>query len=181
VAGIVARCDARVGAFKAPANEEILGVVNLDFVIDDPTQGELNPLGVNCLRALRGRGLRVFGARTMSSDPAWRYVNVRRTVLTLMRWTEQNMTWVPFEPNTPRLWIRIQRELNVYLERLWRSGALQGAAAGEAFFVKCDAETNPPETREQGHVVTEIGLAPASPAEFIVVHVVQRAGSTQFS
>lgn len=181
VAGIIARSDKRAGVFKAPANEELVGVVDLDYFVDDQIQGELNPEGINCLRALPGRGLRVYGARTLSQDPQWRYVSVRRLFLTLTRWIEQNLAWAAFEPNTPRLWIRIQRELNVYLTRLWRADGLKGATASEAFFVKCDGETNPQEVREQGQVVTEIGLAPIQPAEFIVVHVTHRAGAIQFS
>jgi len=106
---------------------------------------------------------------------------VRRLFLTLARWIDQNLAWAAFEPNTPRLWIRIQRELTVYLTGLWRANGLKGASASEAFFVKCDAETNPQETREQGQVVTEIGMAPILPAEFVVVHVTHRAGAIQFS
>jgi phage tail sheath protein FI len=181
VAGIYARSDARVGVFKAPANEQLLDVLDLDLAIDAAIQNDLNPLGINCLRAFPGRGLRVWGARTLSLDPSWRYINVRRLFLTLTRWIDRNMSWAAFEPNTPRLWVRIQRELNVYLERLWRAGALKGTSQGEAYYVKCDAETNPPEAREQGQVTTEIGLAPASPAELIVVRIVHRAGTTQLS
>lgn len=181
VAGIIARSDARVGVFKAPANEEVVGVVDLDFFVDNRIQGALNPEGINCLRSLAGRGLRLYGARTLSQDPQWRYVSVRRLFLTLARWIEQNMAWATFEPNTPRLWNRIQRELNVYLAGLWRLGALKGNTASDAFFVKCDAETNPQDIREQGQVVTDIGIAPTLPAEFIVVHVTHRADSIQFS
>lgn len=181
VAGIFARSDARLGVFKAPANEELAGVASLDFVLDGQTHGDLNVESINCLRALPGRGLRVLGARTLSRDPSWSYLNVRRTFLTLARWIDRNMAWAPFEPNTPRLWNRLSRELTGYLRKLWQQGALQGATAQEAFFVKCDAETNPQDARDRGEVTTEVGLAPASPAEFIVVHVTQRAGSTQLS
>jgi phage tail sheath protein FI len=181
IAGIFARSDARVGVFKAPANEELLSVLDLEFPIDAVIQEGLNPEGINCLRAFPGRGMRVWGARTLSPDPSWRYINVRRLFLTLTRWIDRNMAWAAFEPNTPRLWIRIQRELDVYLGQLWQAGALKGASAAEAFYVKCDAETNPADEREQGRVTTEIGLAPASPAEFIVVRIVHRAGAAQLS
>jgi hypothetical protein len=181
VAGIYARSDTRVGVFKAPANEELLSVLDLEFPIDAATQDGLNPEGINCLRAFPGRGLRVWGARTLSQDTDWRYINVRRLFLTLTRWIDRNLTWAAFEPNTPRLWLRIQRELNVYLAKLWQAGALKGASTAEAFYVKCDAETNPAEDREQGRVTTEIGLAAASPAEFIVVRIVHRVGSTELS
>lgn len=181
VAGIFSRSDSRQGFFKAPANEELVGVVDLDFQVDGQVHGELNSEGINCLRALPGRGLRVYGARTLSQESSWRYVNVRRVFHTVARWIDRNMAWAPFEANTGRLWNRIQRELGAYLAGLWRAGALKGQGPSDAYYVKCDGETNPQEVREQGQVVTEIGLAPASPAEFIVVHVTQRAGSTQFS
>ncbi len=179
VGGIFARTDARVGVFKAPANEEVFGVMDLDANIDDAVQGQLNPEGVNCLRAFPRRGIRVWGARTLSRDLNWRYVNVRRLFLTLRRWIDLNMTWANFEPNEPRLWVRIQRELTTYLSKLLQEGALQGATPAEAFYVKCDSETNPPELREVGQVVTEIGLAPQSPAEFIVVRIIHRATAGQ--
>lgn len=181
VAGIISRTDAEQGVFKAPANVETAGAVSLDYLLDQQTHGELNLAGINCLRSLPGRGLRVLGARTLSADPSWRAVNVRRTALTLARWIERNMTWATYEPNAAFLWNRIQRELGAYLDGLWRDGGLQGATPSEAYRVKCDAETNPQEVRELGQVVTEVALAPTSPAEFIVVHITQRAGSTQLS
>ncbi len=185
VAGIYARTDAKAGVFKAPANEELLGVLSLGFSLDDQVdvdnalQDELNPVGINCLRAFRGRGIRVWGARTLSRDPVWRYVSVRRLFLTVSRWVDQNMAWAAFEPNEPRLWVRIQRELNTYFGKLLRDGALKGASPSEAFYVKCDLETNPSELREVGQVVTEIGLAPLVPAEFIVVRIIHRAGAAE--
>jgi uncharacterized protein len=181
VAGIVARSDARVGVFKAPANEELLGVVDLDFLTSDAAQGRLNQSGINAVRAFPGRGFRVFGARTLSLDPEWCYVNVRRLFITLSRWIDQNMGWATFEANDERLWIRIRRELSVYLEGIWREGGLRGTTANQAFFVKCDAETNPDQVRAQGEVVTEIGLAAALPAEFIIVRITQSGGATRIS
>jgi Bacteriophage tail sheath protein len=174
VAGVFARTDARVGVFKAPANEEVAGVVDLDPRVDAEAQSELNPQGVNCLRAFPGRGIRVWGARTLSRQDEWRFVSVRRLFLTLRRWLDRNMTFALFEPNGPRLWVRLRRELTIYLTGLWRDGALAGQTPDEAFFVKCDVETNPPDSREIGQVVTEIGLAPSTPAEFIVVRIIQR-------
>jgi len=172
VAGIYARTDGKAGYFKAPANEEILGVVDLEVPIDNSAQDLLNPEGVNCLRAFPGRGIRVWGARTISRDPNWRYVNVRRLFLTLGRWIDLNMTWASFEPNTSALWVRIARELGGFLEQLWRAGALAGQTREEAYYVKCDSETNPPEVRDAGQTVTEVGLAPGRPAEFVVVRIV---------
>jgi hypothetical protein len=187
VAGIFAKTDAKVGVFKAPANEEVLGVIalgvialgviDLEVAVDNQVQGQLNPEGVNCLRAFPGRGIRLWGARTLNRNSQWRYVNVRRLFLTLGRWIDLHMPWTAFEPNTPRLWVSIQLELSTYLMQLWRAGALKGESPDQAFYIKCDAETNPSEVREAGHVVTQIGLAPASPAEFVVVRVTHRAGT----
>jgi len=179
VAGVFSRADGRVGVFKAPANEEVFGVIDLETSIDNSIQDQLNPEGVNCLRAFPGRGIRVWGARTLSRDPNWRYVSVRRLFLTLRRWIDLNMAWAAFEPNETRLWVRIQRELTTYLTKLLRDGALKGATPEQAFFVKCDTETNPPGLREVGQVVTEIGLAPLAPAEFIVVRIIHRGGVTE--
>jgi phage tail sheath protein FI len=178
VAGIYRRSDAKTGVFKAPANEEIFGVLDLETQIDTGIQDKLNPARVNCLRAFPGRGIRVWGARTVGADVEWLYVNVRRLFLTLRRWIDLNMGWATFEPNDSRLWVRIMRELTTYLGKLQRDGALQGTTPAEAFYVKCDAENNPPELRDLGQVVIEIGLAPLSPAEFIVVRIVRRAGGT---
>ncbi|HEU0082253.1 MAG TPA: phage tail sheath subtilisin-like domain-containing protein [Bradyrhizobium sp.] len=184
VAGIYRRSDLRTGVFKAPANEEVFGVLDLETRIDGGIQDRLNPARINCLRAFPGRGIRVWGARTIGSarmppdHDDWLYVNVRRLFLTLRRWIDLNMGWATFEPNESRLWVRIQRELTVFLTKLQRDGALQGTTAAEAFYVKCDAENNPPEVRDQGQVIIEIGLAPLSPAEFIVVRIVRRAGGS---
>lgn len=179
VAGIVARTDAKSGVFKAPANEEIFGVLDVEVSVDNRTQDELNPVGVNVLRAFPGRGIRVWGARTLSRDPNWRYINVRRLCLTVGRWIDQNMTWATFENNDQRLWVRIERELSAYLIELWRAGGLIGQTSGEAFYVKCDAETNSSDVREGGMVVTEIGLAPRSPAEFVILRIIHRPGSRE--
>lgn len=177
IAGIFARSDARVGVFKAPANEEVLGAVDLGIGVTADMQEQLNPQGINCLRTFPGRGIRVWGARTLSADPQWRYINIRRLFITVRRWIDADMGWTVFEPNTPRLWTRIQRELGGYLHGLWRLGALQGRTAEQAFYVKCDAETNPPGAPAE-QVVTEIGLAPIAPAEFVVVRIVHRTPLT---
>jgi phage tail sheath protein FI len=177
VAGIFARSDARVGVFKAPANEEVLGAVDLETEVTSAMQETLNPHGINCLRAFPGRGIRVWGARTLSEDPQWRYINVRRLFITVRRWIDVSMGWAVFEPNTPQLWTRIERELGGYLRGLWRLGALPGRTPEQAFYVKCDAETNPPDGSAE-QVVTEIGLAPIAPAEFVVVRIVHRTPLT---
>ncbi|CAG1003667.1 hypothetical protein MYXO_03224 [Myxococcaceae bacterium] len=172
VAGVYARSDLRIGLHKAPANEVLYGVLDLEINLTDAQQANLNPEGVNCLRAFPGRGIRVWGARTLSNDPAWRYVNVRRLFLGIGRWIERRFPPLAFEPHDARLWARIHRELNVYLTGLYRIGALKGQTAREAFYVKCDAETNPKEVREEGKVVTELGLAPSVPNEFVVIRIV---------
>jgi phage tail sheath protein FI len=179
VAGVIARTDALGGVFKAPANAEIQGAIDLQADLDVESLGLLNQAGVNCLRAFAARGIRIWGARTLSAAPEWRYLNVRRLVLTILRWIDLNMPWAAFEPNVPALWARIERELNGYLGGLWRAGALQGEAVTDAFYVRCDAELNGTASREAGRVITEIGLAPTLPAEFIVVSVQHRAGTTE--
>ena len=177
LAGIIARSDASSGFYKSPANEELLGVQDLETDVTDELQGELNPLGINCLRAFPGRGLRVWGARTLSVDPNWCYISVRRLFLTLYRWINFNMSWVNFEPNTPSLWTRIESELSTYLTELWRAGAIKGGRPEQAFYVKCDAETNPAEVREAGQTIMELGLAPGLPAEFVALRIVLHTGT----
>lgn len=172
VAGVYARSDRGVGVHKAPANEVLDGVLDLEVALSDAEQAELLPLGINCLRAFPGRGIRIWGARTLSDHPAWTYVNVRRLFLTAGRRIERHLAGVPFEPNDPRLWSRIERELTVFFNEMFERGALRGATAAEAFFVKCDADLNPDEVRDRGIVVTEVGLAPGIPSEFVVVRII---------
>ncbi len=181
VAGVFARTDRQTGVHKAPANEVLEGVLDLETRLTDADQARLNPAGVNCLRAFPGRGIRVWGARTLSADPAWRYVNVRRLFLTAGRWIEAMLPQIVWEPHDPALWARVTRSLTAYFSDLHRRGALAGGTPQEAFYVKCDAETNPPETRDAGMVVTEIGLAPVVPGEFIVVRVIHRTGGLTLS
>jgi hypothetical protein len=176
LAGTYARTDGRVGVHKAPANELIEGALDVERSLVRPDA--LNSQGINGVRALPGRGIRAFGARTLSADKDWRYINVRRLFLTLRRWLVRTLAWATFEPNDLQLWIRVRRELNGHLEKLFLAGALQGATAEQAFYVKCDEENNPPAVREQGRLVVEIGLAPATPREFIVVHLIHDATGT---
>ncbi len=173
IAGIYARCDREYGVHRAPANLCLEGV--LDIQEDDDNNEQPNQTAeerVNYIRSFRGRGIRVWGARTMSLEPEWQFVNVRRLFLTFRRWVERNLADILFEPNTFELWVRIERELSVYCQSLWQQGALQGDTPQEAFYVKCDEETNPPEVRDLGQVITEIGLAPIQPCEFIVVSLI---------
>lgn len=176
VAGLIARCDRATGVHRAPANLIVEDALDLSVALADADQHRLNQTdqkgGVNCLRTFPGRGIRVWGARTLSAAPLGRYVNERRLLITVGRWAALNLASVAFEPNDLSLWVRIERELTVYLESLARQGALQGSSAEEAFFVKCDADTNPPEGRDQGQVITLLGLAPTAPGEFIVVRLI---------
>lgn len=173
VAGVYARTDNRIGVHKAPANEVVDGVADLSVRVADHEHRVLNAAGVNCLRAFPGRGIRVWGARTLSGRAEWRYVNVRRLFLSLKRWIAETSQDLVFESNGPELWNRIRDELNGYCYGLFRSGALKGVTPEEAYFVKCDDETNLRADRDSGMVITQIGLAPLKPAEFVVVRVTQ--------
>lgn len=176
VAGIYARNDNERGVHKAPANEIVRGALEAEIALTKGEQDVLNPMGVNCLRSFTGRGLRVWGARTISSDPAWRYVNVRRLFNYVEKSIERGTQWVVFEPNDPDLWARVRRDVTAFLTGVWRDGALFGLTPQEAFFVKCDAETNPPDVRDRGQLVIEIGLAPVKPAEFVIFRLSQFSG-----
>ncbi|MEV6394493.1 phage tail sheath subtilisin-like domain-containing protein [Streptomyces sp. NPDC051907] len=173
IAGIWARNDAERGVHKAPANEVVRGAVDLEIQITRGEQDLLNPVGVNCIRAFPGRGIRVWGARTLSSDPAWRYLNVRRYFNYLEESILIGTQWVVFEPNDHALWARIRRNISAFLVNEWRSGALFGARPEEAYYVKCDEETNPQESVDLGRVICEIGIAPVKPAEFVVFRLAQ--------
>lgn len=172
VAGVIARTDHATGVHKAPANEELMDVLAVAMMLTDEEQGPLNALGINCIRAFTRRGIRIWGARTLSAQSAWQYVNVRRVITTAVRWIERNMNSVVFEPHTPELWARIERDLTIYFTKLLEQGALSAQSGSGAFYVKCNEETNPPEEREVGRVVTEIGLTPVVPTEFIVIRII---------
>ena len=178
MAGIWARNDDSRGVHKAPANEVVRGAISLETQLTKPEHDLLNPIGVNCIRAFPGRGIRVWGARTLSSDPAWRYVNVRR----LFNYLEESILggtqWVVFEPNDDALWARIRRTISAFLVNEWRKGALFGLTPDEAFYVKCDRETNPAEAIDAGQVLCEVGVAPVKPAEFVVFRLAQFSGGT---
>jgi uncharacterized protein len=178
MAGVWGRSDDTRGVHKAPANEVVRGVLSLETSITKAEHDLLNPVGINVIRAFPGRGIRVWGARTLSSDPSWRYLNVRR----LFNYIEGSILggtqWVVFEPNDLDLWQRIRRTINAFLLRVWRDGALFGATPEQAFYVKCDAETNPPEVVDAGQVVVEIGICPVKPAEFVVFRLSQFSGGS---
>ncbi|MFF9479318.1 phage tail sheath family protein [Streptomyces sp. NPDC014733] len=173
VSGIWARNDFERGVHKAPANEVVRGAVDLETQITRGEQDLLNPIGVNCIRAFPGRGIRVWGARTLSSDPAWRYINIRRYFNYLEESILIGTQWVVFEPNDEALWARIRRNVSAFLVNEWRNGALFGSRPEDAFYVKCDAETNTPESVDLGRVICEIGIAPVKPAEFVIFRLAQ--------
>jgi phage tail sheath protein FI len=173
--GIYARSDSERGVHKAPANEIVRGALGLKYTISRSEQDILNPKGINCIRdfSRRGRGIRVWGARTVSSDASWRYINVRRLFIMIEESIDIGLQWAVFEPNDHRLWKRITRDVSSFLYRIWKSGALFGKTPEEAFYVKCDEETNPVETIDAGQVITEIGICPVKPAEFVIFRIGQ--------
>jgi uncharacterized protein len=167
VAGLIARTDLTQGVHRAPANLRLDGVKALTRSLNDVEQGLLNPQGINCLRVLPGRGIRLYGARTLSSDGEWRYLNVRRLVLMLEEAIEDASQWAVFEPNNTVLRQALTFSLNSFLNTMWRQGALAGAAPEAAYQVKCDEENNPPSVIDAGQIIADIGVAPAIPFEFI--------------
>jgi hypothetical protein len=176
MAGVWARNDNTRGVHKAPANEVVLGATGLAYNSTKGEQDSLNPNGVNCIRAFPGRGIRVWGARTLSSDSAWRYVNVRRLFNYVEKSIELGTQWVVFEPNDYSLWARVKRDVTGFLRTVWREGALFGLAPEDAFYVKCDEELNPPESRDLGRLLIEVGMCPVKPAEFVIFRISQWAG-----
>jgi phage tail sheath protein FI len=173
VAGAWCRTDSTRGVHKAPANEVVLGANGLGFQITQEEQGGLNKVGINCIRSFPGRGIRIWGARTLSSDPEWRYLNVRRLFNYIAESIMEGTQWSVFEPNDHRLWMQLRIAATNFLTRTWREGALFGASPDQAFYVKCDAETNPPDVIEAGQVIVEIGIAPVKPAEFVIFRISQ--------
>jgi phage tail sheath protein FI len=173
MSGVWARNDNTRGVHKAPANEVVRGVTNLTYTVTRGEQDTLNPIGVNCLRAFPGMGYRVWGARTLSSDPSWRYINVRRLFNYIEKSLQLGTMWTVFEPNDQRLWNRIRRDVNSFLMSVYSQGALFGASPAQAFYVKCDEELNPPHQRDLGQLVVEIGVAPVKPAEFVIFRISQ--------
>jgi phage tail sheath protein FI len=174
LAGIYARVDTQRGVHKAPANEAVLGILGLKYRLSKAQQDGLNPQGVNCIRDLNGN-FYVWGGRTIGGDANadLKYISVRRTLLFLRESIDEGLQWAVFEPNDPALWQKITRNVTAFLTNVWRSGALFGTTPQQAFFVKCDAETNPPDVRNAGQVITEIGVAIVRPAEFVIFRVSQ--------
>jgi phage tail sheath protein FI len=179
VAGVYARGDLLVGVHRPPANELVEAAADVRFRVDDLRHGELNDGGVNVIRAYGGRGLRVGGARTLSEDPPWRYVNVRRLLCMIEATIDRQTQWAVFEPNNRELWRDVDRVIRGFLDRLWRLGALDGATAEEAYSVQCDDTTNPPPETEAGRLTCRLGVLPPWPAEFVVVRIGRTRGETE--
>jgi phage tail sheath protein FI len=181
MAGIWGRSDDTRGVHKAPANEVVRGAISLEINLTKAEHDLLNPNGINCIRAFSGRGIRVWGARTLSSDPAWRYINIRRLFNYLEESILEGTEWSVFEPNDYALWAKIRRTIASFLVNEWRKGALFGLTPDQAFYVKCDEETNPAESIDAGMVVCEVGIAPVKPAEFVVFHLSQYSGGASLT
>ncbi|MSP92904.1 MAG: phage tail sheath family protein [Myxococcales bacterium] len=173
VAGIYARCDHAAGVFRAPANEAFQGVVDLQSYLLPGDMATLNNEGINCVQVFAQRGIRVWGARTASSDAQLRYINVRRTIAAIARALQVGLQWVVFETNDDTLWSTVKRDVTFFLDDLWLKGYLAGGGGPEAFWVVCDDTINTSKTRDNGQLLVDVGLAANRPAEFIGVRVVQ--------
>jgi phage tail sheath protein FI len=175
VAGVWAETDSRRGVHKAPANEVIRGTVGVATAIGNADQESMNTAGINVIRQFAGRGIRIWGARTLATqtEPEWRYINVRRLLNYVSASILQGTSWAVFEPNDELLWGQLRVSVGNFLMGTWRSGALFGSSPDEAFFVKCDRDTNPPDTVDAGQVNIYIGIAPVKPAEFVVFQISQ--------
>ncbi len=173
IAGMYGRVDATRGVHKAPANEVLRGALGLKYRVGKPIQDELNPRGVNALR-LFNNSIKVWGARTLKPGDDFTYINIRRLFNYLRESIDEGLQWAVFEPNTSDLWAKVVRNVGAFLTNVWTSGALFGNTADQAFYVKCDEETNPSISRDLGIVVTEIGVSVVKPAEFVIFRLSQR-------
>lgn len=173
VAGIYARSDNNTGVHKDPANEIILGINQLQLQINNQQQAILNPKGVNCLRYFKGQGNLVWGGRTISPDPDWKYINVRRLFIFVEHSIQLGTQWVVFEPNDDTLWARARRSVSDFLTGLWMDGMLQGTTKEQAFFVRCDRTTMTQADLDNGKFIMLIGIAPVKPAEFVIFRIGQ--------
>lgn len=176
VLGIYARSDNSRGVHKAPANEVVRGCTGLSVPFNKGEQDILNPKGINLIRSFPGQGIRVWGARTASSDPSWRYVNVRRLFIFLEESIKANTNWVVFEPNDERLWSRVKRTIDGFLRTMWRDGALAGGSESEAFYCEIGPSTMSQDDIDNGRLICVIGVAPVKPAEFVIFRITQKTG-----
>ncbi|MFY1110751.1 MAG: phage tail sheath family protein [Methanosarcinaceae archaeon] len=181
IAGIYARSDGERGVHKAPANENVAGSLDLERTVTVGEQEILNPTGINVIRFFPGRGRLVWGARTIASDPLWKYINVRRLFIYVEESIERATQWVVFEPNNDKLWGRVRATITEFLTRVWRDGALMGTKPEEAFFVKCDRTTMTQADIDNGRLICVIGISPVKPAEFVIFRIAQWAGGSEIS
>jgi phage tail sheath protein FI len=181
IAGVMAHADQQGGPGRAPANFPLKDVIDLELVLDQADQNELNPAGVNCIRKLEKPAVELWGARTLSIDPQSCYVNTRRLVIAVKKMLGRALNWTVFEPNGPALWERIRTSLRSQMQALLAGGATAAPNGDQSFFVKCDAETNPPEVSNAGQVMAVVGIAPAAPAEFIILNVSRMPGGVSVS
>jgi len=184
ICGIYARVDTERGVHKAPANEVVRGLAapgasatSLSHPVTPAEQEILNPRGVNVIRGFPGRGIRVWGARTMSSDPEWKYINVRRLCIYMEQSIDRGLQWAVFEPNTERLWVAVRQATENFLTMAWRNGALVGSTPDEAYFARCDRTTMTQSDIDNGRLLLEIGIAPVRPAEFVILRFVFKTDS----
>lgn len=177
MAGIYARTDIERGVHKAPANEVVRGCTGLSCAYNEGEQDILNPIGVNLIRSFTGRGIRVWGARTISSNGLWKYLNVRRLFIYVEESIKANTNWVVFEPNSTTLWNRVARTIETFLATCWRDGALAGSTPSEAFFVECGPTTMTQDDIDNGRLICQIGIAPVKPAEFVIFRITQKTAS----
>jgi phage tail sheath protein FI len=177
--GIYARTDVERGVFKAPANEVVRGALDLEYNVDDGLQDLLNPRGVNAIRRFPGRGILLWGARTLSANSLWKYVSVRRLFIFLEHSIYDGTQWVVFEPNDERLWARVKDTIRLFLRTQWRLGAMMGTTEDQAFFITCDRTTMTQDDILNGRLVCEIGIAPVRPAEFVIFRIFQNTAESQ--
>ncbi len=177
MAGIYARSDNERGVHKAPANEVVRGCTGLSCSYNTGEQDILNPIGVNLIRAFPGRGIRVWGARTISSNGLWKYLNVRRLFIYVEESIKANTNWVVFEPNSETLWSRVTRTIEAFLATCWRDGALAGTSPDQAFFVECGPTTMTQDDIDNGRLICQIGIAPVKPAEFVIFRITQKTAN----
>ena len=178
VAGIYARSDNARGVQKDPANEVILGIDSLQFTLTDAQQAVLNPIGIDCLRYFKGSGNLVWGGRTTSIDPDWKYINVRRLFIFIEQSILRSTQWAVFEINDEPLWARVRRSISDFLTRLWMDDMLQGATKEQAYFVRCDRTTMTQADIDNGRLICVIGIAPVKPAEFVIFRIGQWVGGS---
>ena len=179
MAGIYARSDNERGVHKAPANEVVRGCTGLSCNYNNGEQDILNPMGVNLIRAFPGRGIRVWGARTISSNGLWKYLNVRRLFIYVEESIKANTNWVVFEPNSEILWSRVTRTIETFLATCWRDGALAGSSPEQAFFVECGPTTMTQDDIDNGRLICQIGIAPVKPAEFVIFRITQKTAVSE--